>query len=124
MKILTNKEIELIKDIAVAEHMEKLMDDEKQVLEKISSRTECLFAFDFANPDINVFSIERNGWNTSDETTIIGYILSGDIHDDLHKRTLKEWSLFCSREQHNELVKKWVEYKSVKLNTSKKILKG
>jgi hypothetical protein len=118
MKILTNKEIELIKDTAVAEHMEKLMDDEKQVLEKIAARTECLFAFDFANPDINVFSIERNGWNTSDETTIIGYILSGDIHD------VKQWYFCCSREQHNELVKKWVEYKSVKPNTSKKILKG
>jgi len=124
MKILTNKEIDLIKDTAVAEHMKKLMNEKKQVLENISARFQCLFAFDFANPDINVFSIERNGWNTPDERTIIGYILSGDIHDDLHKRTLKEWSLFCSREQHNELVKKWVEYKSVKPNTSKKILKG
>lgn len=124
MKLLTDKQIETIKDIAVAKYIRDKIDQEGRDLQKIDERGACAFAFDFSNPDIYVFSIERSGWNTSDERTIIGYILSGDIHDDKNKSTLKEWDLLCSREQHNELVKKWLEYKAAKPNTQKKTLKG
>ena len=124
MKLLTDKQIETIKDIAVAKYIRDKIDQEGRDLQKIDERGACAFAFDFSNPDVNVFSIERSGWNTSDERTIIGYILSGDIHDDQNKSTLKQWDLFCSREQHNELVKKWLEYKAAKPNTQKKTLKG
>lgn len=124
MKLLTDKQIETIKDIAVAKYIRDKIDKEGRDLQKIDERGACAFAFDFSNPDINVFSIERSGWNTPDERTIIGYILSDDIHDDKNKSTLKEWYLLCSREQHNELVNKWLEYKAAKPNTQKKILKG
>ena len=124
MKLLTDKQIETIKDIAVAKYIRDKIDQEGRDLQKIAERGACSFEFDFKNPDINVFSIERIDWNTSDEKTVIGYILSCDIHDGEHQRTLKQWYLFCSRHQHNELIEKWLEYKASKSNTQKKILKG
>lgn len=66
------------------------------------------FAFDFKA--VNVFSLERN-WKDHRPCTIIGYTLSepytetdGNVQT---KEVVREWYLYCSKEQHTKLVEQF-----------------
>ena len=66
------------------------------------------FAFDFKA--VNVFSLERN-WKDLRPCTIVGYTLSepytetdGNVQT---KEVVREWYLYCSKEQHAKLVEQF-----------------
>ena len=67
---------------------------------------------------MKAFSVERN-WNTGFPTTIIGYMLSdpvvhteGDDHRVTYKDVVREWTLHCSPEKHEQLVSEFNEWKA------------
>lgn len=55
--------------------------------------------FNFNDPLICVFSIERVKMNFEDERTAIGYYFKGEIPPKIH-----EWHFHCSRAHHRDLV--------------------
>lgn len=66
------------------------------------------FVFDFSA--VNVFSLERN-WKDLRPCTIVGYTLSepyteteGSVQT---KEVVREWYLYCSKEQHAKLVEQF-----------------
>jgi len=66
---------------------------------------------------MKVFSVERNfGFNGP--TTILGYMLSEPaIHTEeqvTYKDVVREWTLHCSAEKHEQLVKEFNEWKGKK----------
>ena len=70
------------------------------------------FVFDFRNPDIKVFSIERVDPISKDEHTLIGYLTKdGEI---------KQWHFACSRSHHNKLIEEWLHAKANPFVTKKK----
>lgn len=69
---------------------------------------------------MKVFSIERM-WENGLPKTILGYILSepivtteGDDQRVTTKDVVREWTLYCSAEKHEELVKEFVTWKGKK----------
>ena len=68
------------------------------------SFTDVLFVFDFYNPNIKVFSIERANPVSKDEQTIIGYTNK--------EGQIKQWYFACSRSHHNKLVEQWQQAKA------------
>lgn len=69
---------------------------------------------------MNVFSVERM-WDNGIPKTVLGYILSEPVvytQDDdqriVHKDIVREWTLYCSAEKHEELVKEFNGWKSSK----------
>ena len=70
---------------------------------------------------MKVFSVERNFSATP--TTILGYMLSEPaIHTEgeggepriTYKDVVREWTLHCSPEKHEQLVKEFIEWKARK----------
>ena len=66
---------------------------------------------------MKVFSVERM-WENGLPKTILGYILEepivtteGDSQRVTQKDVVREWTLYCSAEKHEELVKEFVEWK-------------
>lgn len=59
---------------------------------------------------MKVFSVERN-WNNGIPCTILGYMLSEPaVHTEeqvTYKDVVREWTLHCSAEKHEELVKEF-----------------
>ena len=99
--------------------------DYKQLAEKLQAEVESLnskltlaynetadseFSFDFNK--VNAFSIERN-WSGEAQrpVTIIGYMLSEPVtmtEDSVTtKDVVREWYLYCSKEQHTKLVEQF-----------------
>lgn len=79
------------------------------------------FAFNFNDPQIRVFSIERNlrQWNGISGlvwTTEIGYYRVDEVGQNIqspkdeegHSR-IRSWSFICDDEAHNKLVREWKE---------------
>lgn len=69
---------------------------------------------------MNVFSIERL-WENGLPKTILGYILEepivyteGDDQRVTHKDVVREWTLYCSAEKHEQLVAEFNEWKAKK----------
>lgn len=66
---------------------------------------------------MKVFSIERN-WGNGFPHTILGYMLSEpSIHTEetvTYKDVVREWTLHCSAEKHEELVKEFIAWKGAK----------
>lgn len=66
---------------------------------------------------MKVFSIERN-WSGGCPKTILGYMLSEPaIHTEdtvTYKDVVREWTLHCSAEKHEELVKEFNVWKGKK----------
>jgi hypothetical protein len=64
---------------------------------------------------MKVFSIERN-WSNGFPTTILGYMLSEPaVHTEgtvTYKDVVREWTLHCSAEKHEQLVSEFNEWKS------------
>jgi hypothetical protein len=134
MKLYTNKQIEEIKSKAAADAISKytkeLQNEYNAIENAIKARAECAASFDFNDEDINVFSVERiempsfTGVPNSRERTVIGYF----IFDENGGTIIKEWTLYCSREDHNKLVE---EFRASKKNikqekpaSKKSLIKG
>lgn len=68
---------------------------------------------------MKVFSVERN-WGNGCPQTILGYMLSEPaVHTEgtvTYKDVVREWTLHCSAEKHEELVKEFNEWKGKKKN--------
>ena len=70
---------------------------------------------------MNAFSIER-GWENGTLKTTIGYLLQEPVaytetdgtQNITHKDVVREWTLYCSAEEHERLVTEFNEYKSKK----------
>ena len=66
---------------------------------------------------MKVFSVERN-WNNGFPTTILGYMLSEPaVHTEgtvTYKDVVREWTLHCSAEKHEQLVKEFTDWKKKK----------
>jgi len=134
MKLYTNKQIEEIKSKAAADAIstyKKESQNEYTAIENaIKARAECPASFDFSDENINVFSVERMempsiaGVPNISERTVIGYF----IFDENGGTTIKEWNLYCSREDHNKLVAEFNALKkSVKQEkpaSKKSLIKG
>ncbi len=67
---------------------------------------------------MHVFSIERL-WDNGVPKTILGYLLEepvvyteGDDQRVTHKDVVREWTLYCSAEKHEQLVKEFTEWKN------------
>lgn len=122
--LLTDYELEKIKQDAQREALKEYSESEetqrKNIEWSISQRGECAVYFNFNDPNLVVFSVERVDHHTMGERTIIGYYLKAEAIKDgaEEKKAIKEWALYCNRQQHNELVKKFNE------STSKQLLKG
>lgn len=58
---------------------------------------------------MNAFSVERIAREGS-VYTIIGYILQNDYEDDKKQSLVKEWTLYCSEEQHEKLASEFQAY--------------
>ncbi len=105
---LSEKELENIKAAAVREARDKKEHIDPAVTNRV--RNQCKVAFNFNDPNMVVFSVER--MNMSDpvqEKTVIGYYLKSDAENlkeggTAHGGTFtRQWVLYCSREAHNEL---------------------
>lgn len=139
MKLYTHKQIEDIKSEAADEAISKysnelskssneLQDECNAIENAIKARSECLASFDFNNENINAFSVERidmpsvAGVPNRNERTLIGYTILGENNTII----VKEWILYCSREDHNKFVAEFnAVKKNVKQETSKKsLIKG
>jgi len=134
MKLYTNKQIEEIKSKAAADaistYKKKLQNEYTAIENAIKARAECPASFDFNDENINVFSVERMempsiaGVPNISERTVIGYF----IFDENGGTIIKEWNLYCSREDHNKLVE---EFRAIKKNikqekpaSKKSLIKG
>ena len=65
---------------------------------------------------MNVFSIERM-WENGLPKTVLGYILEepviyteGEDQRVTHKDVVREWTLYCSAEKHEQLVAEFKEW--------------
>ena len=132
MKLYTDKQIEDIKSKASADatkaFTEELHNGFNGVETAIKDRSECPPSFNFNDENLNVFSVERMempyvaGVPNRAERTNIGYTILGENNTII----IKEWNLYCSREDHNKLVAEFnAVKKNVKQETSKKsLIKG
>ena len=75
--------------------------------------TSASFAIDW--DAMKVFSVERN-WNSGCPTTILGYMLTEPaVHTEgtvTYKDVVREWTLHCSAEKHEQLVSEFNEWKA------------
>ena len=120
MKLYTNKQIEDFKSKAVTDaisnYSKELENQFDGVENAIKARSECPPSFNFNDENFNVFSVERldmpsaAGVPNKSERTSIGYTMLGENKNVI----IKEWTLYCSREDHNKLV---AEFNSVKKNS-------
>jgi hypothetical protein len=64
---------------------------------------------------MKVFSVERN-WGNGCPTTILGYMLTEPaVHTEgtvTYKDVVREWTLHCSAEKHEQLVSEFNEWKA------------
>jgi hypothetical protein len=65
---------------------------------------------------MRVFSIERNPGNGL-ACTMIGYymnepVISSDGEMIVNRDVVKEWTLYCNTERHEELIKQFIEWKA------------
>ena len=67
---------------------------------------------------MNVFSIERNNNGLDGHKTILGYLLSEPYTTSDGSVTstdvVREWSLYCSHQEHERLVVEFNEYRNSK----------
>lgn len=121
MKLYTDKQIQKIKSEAQTAGYNRRSDESRNgqldspdsIENAIKARSECPPSFNFNDININVFSVERidmpkvAGIPDRNERTNIGYT----ILDENKTVIIKEWTLYCSREDHNKLV---AEFNAVK----------
>lgn len=72
------------------------------------------FAVDFET--MNAFSIERLIENSTSKT-VIGYLTTDRVAGEMgntEKKTVREWTFYCSHEEHERLVKEFNAWKAKK----------
>ena len=66
---------------------------------------------------MNAFSIERM-WENGTHKTVVGYLMQEPVtvtEDNVTtKDVIREWTLYCSHEEHERLVQEFNEYKKAK----------
>ena len=103
MKLLTNKEYDrLLKEAYNEGHDEGFFIKVKNEIEESNASV----VFDFYNPDITVFSIERVPVKDEGdiEKTLICY------YHNVEPKCHSSWHTHCSREKHEELTIQFAEY--------------
>ena len=134
MKLYTQKQIEDIKSKAAADAISKYPKESEDqfddVENAIKARSECPPSFNFNDENLNVFSVERldmpyvAGTPNRAERTNIGYT----ILDENKTAIIKEWTFYCSREDHNKLVAEFnavkKDVKQEKPASKKSLIKG
>jgi len=109
-----NINVDAIKHSAVEQYKQSLEGRKQLGLVVDASRADCgVCVFNFNDPEIVVFSIERVAHNTEDERTVIGYYFKRDLKNaderapEENKKVIHQWYLVCSRENHAQLVEEW-----------------
>lgn len=72
----------------------------------VPNKDSCNFVFNFNDPLVRAFSVERLDWDTPNERTVIGYAFTG-ITESKSTTKIEEWSFHCSREHHNQLAEEF-----------------
>ena len=109
-----NRRIDVLEEnIRILEDRIRAMNAEKQD-NLVKEMANASFAIDWEA--MNVFSVERM-WDNGIPKTILGYILEepvvyteGDDQRVTHKDVVREWTLYCSAEKHEELVKQFKDW--------------
>lgn len=91
---------------------EKLQREVKQLQERLNTAYtetgDADFVFNFNA--VKAFSVERN-WHNDRPCTIVGYVLQEPVtmtEDNVTtKDVVREWYLYCSKEQHAKLVEQF-----------------
>lgn len=94
---------------AVKDYQKQLANAPADYTEIDRVRSDCTAMLKFDNPHVSIFSIERMEMNTRNERTIVGYVFIEEVNSEKKKPVVKEWSLYISRKQHNELVEQYVK---------------
>ncbi len=127
MKLLTNQaRVEIAAEAVEAYKSEEARKLPKSYTENTEEmRGECTTAFNFADANVRVFGVERvNMGDAVNEKTIVGYYFANDAKTNTIP-TIKEWSLYCSRKTHNELVQLFSQGKlPTTPKKNKELLKG
>lgn len=94
---------------ALAEKLQAKVDQLQTRLNTAYTETgDADFVFNFNA--VKVFSVERN-WHNDRPCTIVGYVLQEPVtitEDNLTtKDVVREWYLYCSKEQHAKLVEQF-----------------
>lgn len=88
----------------LSESLQKEVDNLQARLNKAFNETkDADFEFDFNT--MKAFSVERN-WRDGNPCTIVGYILNEPTEHGM-KESVKEWYLYCSKEQHAKLIEQF-----------------
>ena len=93
----------------LAESLQKEVDQLQKRLNTAYTETgDADFVFNFNA--VKVFSVERN-WHNDRPCTIVGYVLQEPVtitEDNVTtKDVVREWYLYCSKEQHAKLVEQF-----------------
>lgn len=91
------------------EYLRKQIGEYQDVLREQNEYT-CDQLFDFANPSISVFSIERQ-MKDKKWVTNIGYLIVGEKNDE--DKVVHEWWMSTSRSQHQKLVNEYKKSKGI-----------
>lgn len=94
---------------SLAESLQKEVDQLQKRLNTAYTET-CDADFVFNFDAVKAFSVERN-WHDNRPCTIIGYVLQEPVtmtEDNVTtKDVVREWYLYCSKEQHAKLVEQF-----------------
>ncbi len=107
--LLTNWELNGLRKQAVEDYIASEENKIREIEIKLSQRENCAVYFNFNDPNISAFSIERLDFGTLSERTVIGYYLraAASVNGADEKKVIKEWTIFCGRKQHNQLVEEF-----------------
>lgn len=135
---LTNEEIDKIKNEAIRLAQLNPPTKSPSPEQKIKpydelTRLDCDSQFDFYNPHLVPYLIERLDMNNGDiERTFISYYFAENLKPipeglEFVAPILREVNIYCSREEHNRLVKEFQEATRARFGTKesrKAVLKG
>jgi len=104
-------------NVKLQQKINHLEDQLKQYRERLEGDfAKASFSVDWAA--MNVFSIERNMAGVDGTKTILGYMMAEPvttIEDNVtYKDVVREWTLYCSHDEHQRLVAEFNEYKKTK----------
>jgi hypothetical protein len=103
-------------NVKLKQHINYLEDQVEKYKTRLDSEyAKASYSMDWGT--MNAFSVERmieNGMHK----TIIGYLIAEPVttvQDNVtYKDVVREWSLYCSHQQHEKLVAEFNEYKKTK----------
>jgi hypothetical protein len=104
-------------NVKLQQKINHLEDQLKQYRERLEGDfAKASFSVDWAT--MNVFSIERNMAGADGTKTILGYMMAEPFttveNDVTYKDVVREWTLYCSHEEHQRLVAEFNEYRNSK----------